>query len=552
MPTTIGQYLLDKLNALGVNHIFGVPGDYVLRFDKLIEQHPRIQFINMTRENTAGYAADAYARLRGIGAACITYGVGINITNALAQAYVESSPLVVISGTVGTEEYKKHPTLHHLINKSFSANGDRTQLEVFKHVTIDQGILDDPETAAAVIDRVLQACLTHKKPVYFEIPRNLIDAPLPIIKGVPSFSPAPPDPRILKEALDESLHILSKCAHPLIWAGHELLRYDLSKTILQFAETNQIPIVSTLLGKTAVDENHPLFAGVYQGGLSSSEVTELVERCDCMLVAGVIMHDLDTGIFTAKIDQEHRIVATRNSLSIGHHHYHISLTDYIQGLSTIDLHRPQKEPFHTPHALKNKQAFTPIAQAKTTIKRLFECLQTYLRPEHLIVSDVGDALFASADLILSYNSYVACPYFASLGFATPGVIGAQIADPDRRAVGVIGDGGFQMSAMELSAAVRYKLDPIIIVLNNHGYGTERPLLEGTYNDILNWNYTQIPQVLGGGIGIKAETEEAMDQALRRAFETRGTFFLIEIELDKLDFSPGLHRLGELLGKIVKS
>jgi indolepyruvate decarboxylase len=550
--TTIGQYLLDKLNALGVNHIFGVPGDYVLRFDKLIEQHPHIQFINMTRENTAGYAADAYGRLRGIGAACITYGVGINITNALAQAYVESSPLVVISGTVGTEEFKKHPTLHHLINKSFSANGDRTQLEVFKHMTIDQGLLDDPETAAAVIDRVLHACLEHKKPVYFEIPRNLVDAPLPPMKAALTFASSNADARILKEALDESISIFKKCTRPLIWAGHKVLRYQLSESLLNFAEKNQIPIVSTLLGKTVVDENHPLFAGVYQGGLSSPEVIALVEKCDCMLVAGVIMHDLDTGIFTAKIDQEHRIVASRNSLTIGHHHYHISLSDYIHGLDKIDLQRPQKEAFHTPHALKNNKEFTPIAQAKTTIKRLFECLQTHLRPEHLVVSDVGDALFASADLLLSYNSYVACPYFASLGFGTPGVIGAQIADPQKRVIGIIGDGGFQMSAMELSAAVRYQLDPIIIVLNNHGYGTERPLLEGTYNDILNWNYSQIPQVLGGGIGIKADTEEKMANALQQAFETRGSFFLIEIELEKLDFSPGLHRLGELLGKIVKN
>ncbi|MBA2367693.1 MAG: alpha-keto acid decarboxylase family protein [Candidatus Protochlamydia sp.] len=550
--TTIGQYLLDKLNVLGVNHIFGVPGDYVLRFDKLIEMHSQIEFINMTRENTAGYAADAYARLRGIGAACITYGVGINITNALAQAFVESSPLVVISGTVGTEEFKKHPTLHHLINKSFSANGDKTQLEVFKHVTIDQGILDDPETAAGIIDRVLNGCLEHKKPVYFEIPRNLVDAPLPEMKPSQPLSTSSLDPRILKEALDESIAIFKKCTHPLIWAGHKILRYQLSESLMNFAERNQIPIVSTLLGKTVVDENHPLFAGVYQGGLSSPEVIELVEKCDCMLVAGVIMHDLDTGIFTAKIDQEHRIVATRNSLTIGHHHYHISLNDYMLGLSKVDLQRPQKEAFHTAHALKKHQKFTPFSQSKTTIKRLFECLQTHLGPEHLVVSDVGDALFASADLILSSNSYVACPYFASLGFGTPAVIGAQIAEPQKRVIGIIGDGGFQMSAMELSAAVRYQLDPIIILLNNHGYGTERPLLEGSYNDILNWNYSKIPQVLGGGIGIRAETEDEMVNALKQAFETRGTFFVIEIELEKLDFSPGLHRLGELLGKIVKN
>ncbi len=136
---TIGQYLLDRLSELGIEHIFGVPGDYVLKLDKLIEESD-IQFINTASEIAAGYMADAYARLRGLGAACITYGVGITITNALAQAYVESSPLVVISGTIGTNEFKPHYSMHHLINKSMVTYEDTTQLEIFKHVTVDQGV----------------------------------------------------------------------------------------------------------------------------------------------------------------------------------------------------------------------------------------------------------------------------------------------------------------------------------------------------------------------------------------------------------------------------
>ncbi|MCE2982456.1 MAG: thiamine pyrophosphate-dependent enzyme [Parachlamydia sp.] len=550
--STIGQYLLDRLRELGVEHIFGVPGDYVLRFDKLIEQHPSIQFINMTRENTAGYAADAYARIKGIGAACITYGVGINITNSLAQAYVEDSPLVVISGTVGTEEFMRNSTLHHLINKSIATHGDRTQLDIFKHVTIDQGILDDPETAISIIERVLKNCLEQKKPVYFEIPRNKVDAPLPEKNTFHHLAIEKSDPNILQEALKETVAVLSTCKRPLIWAGHEILRFKLSSPLLQFAERFQIPIVSTLLGKTVIDEYHPLFAGVYQGGLSPAEVIDLVESCDCMLVAGVIMHDLDTGIFTAKADQEHRLVATRSSLSIGYHTYKVSLKEFIEGLNGIQLERASQEPIHISRQSRLKEDFQPQPQALTTTRRLFECLQTYLQPDHFVVSDIGDALFASADLTLPPSSFIACAYFASLGFGVPGVIGAQIASPQKRIVGIIGDGGFQMSAMELSAAIRYGLDPIIILLNNHGYGTERPLLEGSYNDIQNWNYTLIPQVLGGGVGIKATTEEELVQAFEQAFTKRGTFFLIEVELDKLDFSPGLNRLGDLLGKIVKN
>ncbi|MBA3723246.1 MAG: alpha-keto acid decarboxylase family protein [Parachlamydiaceae bacterium] len=549
--TTTGQYLLDRLNSLGVEHIFGVPGDYVLRLDKMIEEHKKIKFINTTRESTAGYMADAYARLRGIGVACITYGVGINISNALAQAYVESSPLIVISGTVGTDEFAQHSAMHHMINKSMTSHGDTTQLEIFKHLTIDQGVLDDPKTAAETIDRVLTACLLHKKPVYLELPRNMVTQPIEDPQSKISIQYPQSDKKALQEALEETKKALQSCHHPIIWAGHEILRYGLSKSLLNFAEMNRIPVVSSLLGKTVIDETHPLFVGLYQGEMSSDHVKEVIKKCDCIIIAGVLLNDFETGFFTTKIDQEHHIIVDANSLSIGNHHYkNVSLIDFIQGLEKIKLNLSHP-PFHTPKMANLPTKFIPNGNTHTTIKRVFECIQSHLQPSNIVVTDVGDCLFAGADLILSHNAFLACGYFASLGFGVPGAIGAQIADPNRRVVAIVGDGGFQMTATELSAAVRYKLDPIVIVLNNHGYGTERPLIEGTYNDIVDWNYSELPKLLGGGIGIKAETEKAFEDALTNAFGQRGTFYIIEVDLDKLDFSPSLHRLGELLGKLVK-
>lgn len=262
------------------------------------------------------------------------------------------------------------------------------------------------------------------------------------------------------------------------------------------------------------------------------------------------MDDLDTGIFTAKIDQEHRIVANACNVQIGHHHFHgVLLPDFIHKLALMDTKAPFDFPFP---ACKERQgrSFKPVAGAKTTTKRLFECLQSHLKAEHILVTDVGDCLFGAADLVLGYNSFLACAYFASLGFGVPGAIGAQMAVPSRRVVAIIGDGAFQMTGTELSAAVRYHLDPIIIVMNNHGYGTERPLLEGTYNDIQDWHYAELPRLLGGGSGIRVDTEEKLNNALEKAFSSRGSFSLIEVELDKLDFSLGLRRLGELADKFM--
>ena len=543
--TTIGKYLLDRLEQLGVGHIFGIPGDYVIRFDKLIEQHS-IKFINTTRENTAGYMADAYARLKGLGVACITYGVGINIANALSQAYVESSPLVVISGSAGTAEQIKGYKLHHLINKSFAGNTENTQLEMFKYITIDQAVLDNPDTAADQIDRVLDNCLLHKKPVYIEIPRDMVEKTIPHHK---IFQPSSlkTDAASLQEALDEVTAILQKAKHPVIWAGHEIQRFGLVPELLHFAESYHIPIVSSLLGKTVISERHPLFVGVYFGHMSRPEVCEFVESCDCAIILGLILTDVDTGIFTANIAKDKCVLATQESIQIHHHQYNnLSLKDFMHGLSRLNLNLRYRTEY--PASVERERIiYQPKAHTEITSKRVFECIQHHLKREHIVVADIGDSLFGSADLILEQNSYFACAYFATLGFGTPGAIGAQIAEPKKRILGIIGDGAFQISSMELSTAVRYGLDPIIIVLNNHGYGSERPILEGAYNDIQDWNYTKIPQVIGGGIGIKVSTEEELDNALKQALSERGTFYLIEVELEKTDFSPALRRFGELLG-----
>lgn len=545
---SIGKYLLDGLQKRGVNEIFGVPGDYILRFDKLIEQHS-IRYINATRENTSGYMADAYARLRGLGVACITYGVGINITNALSQAFVESSPLVVISGSAGSSDFCTDIKLHHLINQSMANLGDQTQLDIFKYVTAGQVILNNPATAGEQIDYILDLCMTVKKPVYIEIPRDMVDAPLilPNKKRTSSLSlNHQSDLKALEEAMHELEAILKTCHQPVIWVGHEIQRYQLQSNLLTFAEKYRIPIVSSLLGKTTISEYHPLFVGVYQGDMSRPEVVEFVNKCDCMFMLGLMLTDVETGIFTAKLDHEMKVIMSSETIEIGHHHYKkVVFSDFIKHLAKSDLNVR----FHNDYPAsidRDIPPFKPKPGKKTTTKRVFECIQHHLKKDHFVIADIGDSLFASADLILDQNSFLACASFGSLGFATPGSIGAQICMPQCRVIAIVGDGAFQMTSMELSTAVRYHLDPIIIVLNNHGYATERPIIEGGYNDIHNWNYAEIPRILDGGIGIKAQTEEELEKAIKEALSQRGTFYLIEVELDKMDFSPAMQRFSKAL------
>jgi TPP-dependent 2-oxoacid decarboxylase len=536
LKKTTGGYLLDSLYRLGAEHIFGVPGDYVLPFNKCIEQH-KIGFINATRETTAGYMADAYARFRGLGIACITYGVGINIVNAMAQALVESSPLVVISGAPGSLELSKGVRLHHVLHPSF-------QMDLFKQVTIRQVILDDPKNAQEKIDQVLSLCIREKKPVYIELPRDMVDAPIAIDKSAKEKKSGKSLAEELEVALQDAEEILKKSRQPVIWIGHEIQRAGLSSFVVKFAESNHIPIVSSLFGKTAVDEHHPLFLGVYIGDMSRPEVSQFMESCDTVLMLGLMLTDLDTGLFTAKLNYKNTIVASLEKIKIGKKSFnHLFFSDFVKGLASRNIGKS-----FSPIKITKQMGTISVSSAKLTTKRAFECLQSFLTPKEIIVADVGDCLFGSADLILGQDSFIASTHFGSLGFGIPGAIGAQLAVPKRRVVGLIGDGAFQMTCTELSTAVRYGIDPIIIVFNNHGYATERPIIEGCYNDIQNWDYAALPKVLKGGVGIKVQTERDLSEALQKAFKTRGVFHLIEIDLNKTDFSPAMKRFGRLQKK----
>lgn len=543
--TTIGKYLLDRLHQYGVKHIFGVPGDYILRMDKLIEEQKHMKYINATRENTAGYMADAYARMTGMGVACITYGVGINIANALAQAYVESSPVVVISGAAGKHEFERSPHLHHLINKQVKEGRDYTQFEIFRNLTVDQAVLEDPETAPDQIDRVLHSCLLHKKPVYIEIPRDRVEYSIPMHREA-AFHEQKTNQEALQEALDEIVKILRKSESPLLWIGHEIQRFGLVNEVLQFAERYRIPIATSLLGKSAISEKHPLFIGVYQGEISNPELNAFVEGCDTILVLGVLMSDVNTGIFSAKLAHKHRVIASADQMMIGHHAYEeVGFSEFIKALAQTESNVRFRNSYPA-YIDKDVPSFKAHPNKKITSARLFECIQSHHNPDHILVTDIGDSLFGCADLQVEQNAFFACAYFASLGFSIPAAIAAQLVCPKKRVIAVVGDGAFQMTSTELSTAVRYQVDPIIIVLNNHGYGTERPLIEGRFNDVLNWKYSEFPKIFQGGKGVRVTKEDEFEKALTAAFSHRGEFQLIEVELEKTDFSPGMNRFGKLV------
>src|SRR3954462_11011403 len=237
---SIGEYLIQRLYAHGVRHVFGIPGDYVLGFYEQLRQSP-IRTITTCDEQGAGFAADAYARVRGLGAVCITYCVGgLKVVNTTAEAFAEKSPVVVISGAPGIKEREKNPLLHHKV-REFD-----TQKKVFEQLTIASAVLSDPQSAFQEIDRVLHAALRYKRPVYIELPRDLVSVP-GIRYHQPDEHHEDSDPRTLKAALTESLEMINSAEKPVLLADAEVHRFGLQDVVVQLAKKTNIPVVSTLL-----------------------------------------------------------------------------------------------------------------------------------------------------------------------------------------------------------------------------------------------------------------------------------------------------------------
>lgn len=544
---SIGQYLIRRLQDYGIGHVFGIPGDYILSFYGMLEKSP-IDVVGATREDCAGFAADAYARINGMGAVCVTYCVGgLSVCNSIAGAFAEKSPVVVITGSPGLNERINNPLLHHKVREF------RTQLEVFEKICIAATELIDPLTAFSEIDRVLDACDRFKRPVYIEIPRDMVHAIPPVAHAF-----RPPATRVNVEAMEEAVkeahERLKNAKKPVVIAGIEVHRFGLQDLVVKLVEQSNIPVAATLLGKSVINEKHPLYIGLYEGAMGRSEVTQFVEDSDCVLLLGTFMTDLNLGIYTAKLDVQRCIYVTSEQLQVSHHHYQgVPLESFLQKLIAAGPTPSARAiPSHLHPRPPEEYVLEPDAPIR--ISRIIHRLNKALDEQTVVIADIGDSLFAATELVVhNKTDFISPAYYTSMGFSVPASVGACVARPKARVLVIAGDGAFQMTGQELSTIVRKGFSPIVIILDNHGYGTERFLHAGDweYNEIHAWNYHQLPAVYGGGKGYLIHTEGEFESALEQAWNDRSQMHILHVKISDKDGSETLMRMAERLGQRVE-
>lgn len=538
MKTTIASELISALQRCGAREVFGIPGDFALPFFDALDADARLPLYTLSHEPSVGFAADAAARIRcAPSVAAVTYGAGaINVLNAVASAFAEKSPVVVVSGAPGANERRSGLLLHHQVKTLDS------QFEMFRQVTCDQARLDDPATAGAGIARVLASARRCSQPVYVELPRDCAD-----VACAPSFEPdSPPvDREALSACADEILGRLSQARSPVLMVDVEVRRFGLEPQVAELARKLGIPVVTSLMGRGLLENADAPLVGTYLGLAGTPEVSALVEESDALLLLGVIVSDTNFGVSARRVDLRRAIQALDGRVTLGFHTYpDIPLASLVQALLG------RAKPLARATALAAVQAPRGLVRDGAAVEPLDvaravnDLMDAHGRMP--VATDVGDCLFTAMDLV--QTDHVAPGYYATMGFGVPAGLGVQAAS-GRRPIVLVGDGAFQMTGLELGHCARHRWDPIVVVLNNGGWGmlsAFRP--HARYNALGTWNLARLADSLGGA-GHLVRTRAELAQALEAAIAHPGRFHLLDVRLAPGAVSPTLKRFAQAVTRL---
>ncbi|KAJ6925996.1 pyruvate decarboxylase 1-like [Populus alba x Populus x berolinensis] len=539
---TLGHHLARRLVEIGVSDVFSVPGDFNLTLlDHLIDE-PELNLIGCCNELNAGYAADGYARAKGVGACVVTFTVGgLSVLNAIAGAYSENLPVICIVGGPNSNDYGTSRILHHTIGLP-----DFTQeLRCFQTVTCVQAVVNNMDDAHEQIDTAISTALKESKPAYISISCNLSGIPHPTFsrEPVPFFlAPKVSNYLGLEAAVEATAEFLNKAVKPVIIGGPKLRVAKAQKAFIELADASGYPISVMPSGKGLVPEHHPHFIGTYWGVASTSFCAEIVESADAYVFVGPIFDDFSSVGYSLLIKKEKSIIVQPNRVTIGNGLSlgWVFMADFLSALA--------KKLKKNSTALENyRRIFVPpgmpLMREKDEPLRvnvLFKHIQNMLGGDSAVIAEAGDSWFNCQKLCLPENcGYESQMLYGSIGWSVGATLGYAQAARDKRVIACIGDGSFQVTAQDISTMIRCGQRTIIFLINNGGYTIEVQIHDGPYNVIKNWDYTGLVNAIHNGEGkcwtAKVRTEDELTAAIATATgEQKDSLCFIEIFVHKDD------------------
>lgn len=558
---TLGHYIAARLVELGVTDYFAIPGDFnLVLLDQLLDD-PRLKMISCCNELNAGYAADGYARAKGISCVVVTFCVGgMSLINALAGAYSESLPVICISGGPSNQELGAKRILHH--TTGIPGNFGQ-QLRMMEQITCCQEIITRVQDACSQIDHAISQAILHSKPVYIEVACNIAGVTSPYFDAsnyIPMMLPLPKsNPKALKAAVTATADMLHKAVKPVLVAGVKLRSCKAMEPFSRLVQASGYATAIMPNAKGMVDETIPEFIGTYWGVASSPCTLEMIESSDCYLLAGPIVNDITTVGYTTILDDAKAIYVDEDKVVVANNkvYNNVYLADFLHALAEV-LHKntTSLEIYRKMYA---KESNTPLsiepASDMLTGAILHEHVQSLLTDNMAVFTETGDSWFWGQKLKLPKG----CKYefqmqYASIGWSVGAVLGYAVAckPSNRRVLALIGDGSFQMTAQEVSTIIRYELNPIIFLINNGGYTIEVEIHDGPYNVIKNWDYTLLVEAMANKDGklytAKARTKNDLVNVISHIShpDYHHHVCFVEVFLDKHDCCKELHEWGSLI------
>ncbi|UVC19346.1 thiamine pyrophosphate-dependent enzyme [Mesorhizobium onobrychidis] len=559
MPTA-ADYIIERMAQHNVEALFGVPAVYCAPMFAAAARARGFRTIVTASDLEAGYAADAYARVRGLSVVSVAYGVGtLSLINAVAGAYIERSPMVVING--GPTDANIQIQTEKGILFSHSMGRPHSDLEAFRPFTAFCERPARQTDVPSLVDRALVVALTRKHPVYLEIPQDWLGGSCPRPSGTLDLS----IPHGAEQAIAATIVGQIKAARkPLLMVGIEVQRFGLASSVMSIIRKLDLNWATTLLARSTLPEparpsDDPRFLGVFNGNHAPKPLRDAITQSDLLLSLGAVFGSGHARLMLVAHPRTIRVwdglvhipMQTPQPASIDHlvaelDRQALTLPLAAQALNSreVEVDTGDSEVFSAIDErawdgdrgsdigpLENTEdrdvPRAPIANALTYDELFAEIgAKTFLDRSFTVIPDTFLGIYSAAKLKMpSQNCFISSAIWASIGHSVGAGVGAAIPG-EKRPLVVCGDGGFQMIPQALSTMARYGLNAVIVIVDNGLYGYEQYLLAPGYYSgssqplpytvLSRWQYESLARSMGVGMVASADTVASLKKALAAA------------------------------------
>lgn len=516
---SVAVYVAKRLSELGIDHVFGVPGDYAFSFDDAVEVVPSLKWVACANELNASYVADGYGRRVGAAILSTTYGVGeLSALNGMMGCLAHRVPVFHVVGAPSRRIVHQGLITHHTLGDGVYGN-----FEALSASACCVSTVLTPENTIREMERVIDEALGQCKPAYIVISEDYGNMPVigTPVQGKPlaQLARRAPVENEVEAAVDALIKTMQSAGKVVVLPSVLVKRFGVEAKLAEFLEKSKLSFAMTPMDKGVLSESLPGYLGIYNGESSKpASVPSVVESADLILdIGGVIFEDLNTGFWSDHLTQDRIVRINDTWVQIGTKVWvgttiEAVLDGLISKLKSVATICPSENPQSLP--------VTGAANDPTGSSVFYPRIQKMLRSGDVLVAETGTCMLYLGPMLLPEGvGYESQTLWGSIGWATPAALGVAMANKRGRTILVTGDGSHQLTYNEVAVMGRYNPNIAVFVLNNGIFGIEDVLSEmgHEYDDLAAAKYHLIPEAMGckGWVTGRVTTVAELEDAIKR-------------------------------------